>query len=149
MSDGESTVFSENQSHKEEERYVNLIDCSISQKRSLWNQRQWNFSPCDLNLWWQLSDLTCSSTSTATEGEEHLVEFDLTNPEDVEMKLDNLTDEEMEKLLKEAYKINNELKHELSRKEREQSCRSTSAQPRQSGIYILHFILKIKDLKEH
>lgn len=73
------------------------------------------------------------SNATATE---QLIQFNLTDPDDVEMKLDNLTNEEMEHLLKQAYKINNELKCELDRKEREEATNSSTRTSSQSGITI-------------
>jgi len=46
------------------------------------------------------------------------VEFDLSDPADLERKLESLTEEEMDDLLKQAYKVNGDLKKELNRQER-------------------------------
>ena len=46
------------------------------------------------------------------------MEFNLSDPADLESKLENLSEKEMEDLLKQAYKVNNELKKELNRQER-------------------------------
>lgn len=53
--------------------------------------------------------------------EDQAIAFDLSDPTDLEVKLENLTDKEMDELLKQAYKVNKELKHELQRQERVQS----------------------------
>ena len=58
------------------------------------------------------------------------MEFNLSDPADLESKLENLSEKEMEDLLKQAYKVNNELKKELNRQER---TGSESHRKRQSG----------------
>lgn len=80
-----------------------------------------------------LSLLYAFSNSTAADDEGHMVQFNLTDPEDVEMKLDNLTDEEMEQLLKQAYRINNQLRNELDRKQREEATHGSTRLSSQSG----------------
>lgn len=49
------------------------------------------------------------------------VEFDLSDPGDMERKLENLSEQEIDQLLKQAYKVNKELKKELVRQERAES----------------------------
>ena len=58
------------------------------------------------------------------------MEFNLSDPADLESKLENLSEKEMEDLLKQAYKVNNELKKELNRQER---TGAESHHKRQSG----------------
>lgn len=92
----------------------------------------------------QIFALAFSNPTAADDG--NLVQFNLTDPADVEMKLDNLTDEEMEQLLKQAYRINNQLKNELDRKEREEAIHGSTRLTSQSGINI-HLPINLLMLK--
>lgn len=52
------------------------------------------------------------------ERHEENVEFNLSDPSDLERKLEDLSEQEMDELLKQAYRVNQELKQELQRQER-------------------------------
>lgn len=67
------------------------------------------------------------------------VSFDLSNPADMELKLENLTDKEMDELLKQAYKVNKDLKKELHRQERAQSGKSqtSKSKSKSKGLFTM------------
>ncbi|XP_067937836.1 uncharacterized protein [Watersipora subatra] len=72
-------------------------------------------------------------------GREKDVLFDLSDPNDLEVKLDQLSEMEMEELLKQAYKVNQELKNTLHRQDQsgksqvDQTKSKTSAASRSKG----------------
>ena len=66
------------------------------------------------------------------------VTFDLSDPDDLELKMSKLSDQEMEQLLNQAYAVNNELKKELRRKDKESASESSSLDETSTTIYKHH-----------
>ncbi|KAF6024277.1 hypothetical protein EB796_017418 [Bugula neritina] len=65
-----------------------------------------------------LSDATSHESKDQSDSRtEESISFDLSDPNDLETKLENLSEHEMEELLKQAYKVNKELKKELEKQE--------------------------------
>ena len=66
------------------------------------------------------------------------VTFDLSDPDDLELKMSKLSDQEMEQLLNQAYAVNNELTKELRRKDKESASESSSLDETSTTIYKHH-----------